>query len=201
MKNERKKLKLKKQNPQSSENDLLRKTTMRTLPLVHRVTYPGGLTSSRLASVASRESLVSLMGGSAGAFPRTPPTLPVAAAPLNSVVADILTMLSHTNSLSSCRVGSNRLRVRSTAPSSDPITIELAATAELVTNIGVVLTGGGGSAGGNICPADVVGTAVGPAKLTVLLEEVTAADVAEARGPHERPLLGPPMQLFVLVIL
>lgn len=92
------------------------------------------------------------MGGSAGVFPRAPPTVPVAAAPPNCVVADILTMLSHTNSESSCNVGSVRLRVRWSAPSDVPITMELAATAELVTRVGVALTGGGGSGGGNIWP-------------------------------------------------
>lgn len=88
-------------------------------------------------------------------FPRAPPTVPVAAAPPNCVVADILTMLSHTSSESSCNVGSVKLRVRWSAPSDVPITIELAATAELVTRVGVALTGGGGRGGGNIWPVVV----------------------------------------------
>lgn len=115
--------------------------------------------------MASKESLVSRIGGSAGAFPRTPPTLPVAAAPPNCVVADILTILSHTNSESSCNVGSVKLRVRWSAPRAVPITIEFAATAELVTRVGVALTGGGGSAGGNIWPAVEVDEEAGAAPL------------------------------------
>lgn len=106
-------------------------------------------------------------------------------------------------------MGSVRLRVRWSAPRAVPITIEFAATAELVIRVGVVeLTGGGGSGGGNICPLVVVAATPLPPTapallllqlpLLLLLLLLAVIEVLErAMGPAGRLLL----PLFVLVIL
>lgn len=91
------------------------------------ITYPGGRISSLRCSVAKRESFVSRIGGSAAVLP--PPVL------LPNWLTDKLTMLSHTNSASSCRVGSVRLLVSWSEPSTVPTSIAFADAVEFVTSV------------------------------------------------------------------